>query len=75
MEWDPQVWAQVGVIGVAFGWLLLWTTSRLQAVLDRNTDAIEKLSRQVQINTLLVARMSGQDADDLEKLLANGSGR
>lgn len=72
MNWDPQVWAQVGVIGVAFGWLLLWTTSRLQAALDRNTEAIEKLSRQVQVNTLLVARMSGQDVADLEKLLVDG---
>ena len=72
MQFDPQVWAQVGVIGVAFGWLLLWTTSRLQAALDRNTEAIEKLSRQVQVNTLLVARMSGQDVADLERLLVDG---
>lgn len=72
MEWDPQIWAQVGVIGVAFGWLLWWATSRLHAALDRNTEAISRLARQVELNTLVVARVTGQDVGKLQQLLANG---
>ncbi len=75
MEFEPQFWAQLGVVGVAFGWLLYVVTSRLERAMERMTRAIEQLGRQVSVNTLLVARVTGQNVDDLDRLLANGHGR
>lgn len=72
MHFNPELWAQAGVVGLAFGWLLYVVTTRLQQAIDRNTEALQQLSRQVHVNTLLVARLTGQDAAHLEQLLADG---
>ena len=75
MELDPQIWMQLGVVGGAFGWLLNVVTTRLQQAIDCSAEALQQLSRRVQVNMLLVARVTGQDAAQLEHLLSDGGRR
>ena len=41
-------------------------------VLVRLEPTIRQLSRQIHLNTIVLARISGQDPAEVEKLLANG---
>lgn len=74
MKFDPQLWVQFGPLVLAFGYLLWFVLTRLRGALDANTQAIHSLRRQVELNTLVLARWSGQDVAEVEKLLvANGN--
>ena len=73
VDFDPQLWLQFGPLAVAFGYLLWFVLTRFQRALDANTQAINSLRHQVMVNTMVLARWSGQDVAEVEKMVvANG---